>query len=256
MKNILVTGATGHLGTAVLKALLKKISPDQICVITRNEGKRQELADKGFNAWLGSYDDIGSLQHAMHGVDTVLLISSGDQGDRMQEHKNVVDTARNSGVKHFAYTSRCLHDRSALANKLMAEHFDTEDYIFASGMPYTIFRNTLYMDAIPQFIGGAIALEKGIYLPAGSGKVAFASRNEMGEAMANVLTEKEAANKIYNFTGDHAYSFHDVARALSEVSGKEVNYTDIHENSFTAMMAQKSIPEAVIRKITDFITDI
>ena len=47
------------------------------------------------------------------------------------------------------------------------------------------------MDTVPQFIGGKAALERGIFLPAGDGKVAFALRSEMGEAMANVLmTEK------------------------------------------------------------------
>ena len=155
-------------------------------------------------------------------VDTVLLISSGDQGDRMQEHKNVIDAAMNVGVKNIAYTSRCLHDRKTLANKLMVEHFETEDYIIESGLKYTFFKNILYMDVIPQFIGGSVALEKGIFLPAGDGKVSFALRSEMGEAMANVLLNEKYENKIYNFTGDKTYSFYDVATALTELSGKEV----------------------------------
>ena len=112
MNKILVTGATGHLGSAVIEILLKKISSNQISIITRKEEKQATFQAKGFNAFLGSYDDVVSLENAMGGVDTVLLISSGDQGDRMQEHKNVVDTAKKMGVKCIAYTSRCLHDRS------------------------------------------------------------------------------------------------------------------------------------------------
>ena len=88
---------------------------------------------------------------------------------------------------------------ATLVNKLMVEHFETEDYIIASGLQYTFFRNILYMDAIPQFIGGKVALERGIFLPAGDGKVAFALRSEMGEAMANVLLSEDCSNKIYNF---------------------------------------------------------
>jgi NAD(P)H dehydrogenase (quinone) len=256
MNKILVTGATGHLGSAVIKTLLTKISSYQISVITRNKEKRLEFESKGFNAYLGSYDDIFSLEKAMEGVDTVLLISSGDQGDRIQEHKNVIDTAKKAGVKHIAYTSRCLNDRNSLVNKLMVEHFETEDYILSSGLKHTFFRNILYMDAIPQFIGGKVALEKGIFLPAGDGKVSFALRSEMGEAMAKVLLKNESENKIYNFTGDKTYSFYDIATALTELSGKEVKYNNVETAAFEGMMKQRNLPEPVIQKIIDFITDI
>lgn len=256
MDKILVTGATGHLGSSVIETLLKQISSSQISIITRNEEKRVEFQAKGFNAFLGSYDNVVALEKAMDGVDTVLLISSGDQGDRMQEHRNVIDTAKKAGVKYIAYTSRCLNNRNTLVNKLMVEHFKTEDYIIASGLNYTFFRNILYMDAVPQFIGGSIALENGIFLPAGDGKVSFALRSEMGEAMANVLLNEKPENKIYNITGDKAYSFYDVATALTELSVKEVKYTNVETSVFAGMMKQRNLPEPVIQKIMDFITDI
>ncbi len=256
MNKILVTGATGHLGGAVIETLLTKISSSQISIITRNEEKRLEFQSKGFNAFLGNYDNVAALEKAMAGVDTVLLISSGDQGNRMQEHRNVIDTAKKAGVKHIAYTSRCLNNRNTLTNKLMVEHFETEDYILSGGLKYTFFRNILYMDAIPQFIGGIAALEKGIFLPAGNGNVSFALRSEMGEAMAKVLLNNECENKIYNFTGDKSYSFYDIATALKELSGKEVKYTNVETSEFKEMMKQRNLPEPVIQKIVDFITDI
>lgn len=168
----------------------------------------------------------------------------------------MVDTAKKMGVTGIAYTSRCLRDRNTLINQLMVEHFETEDYIKASGLKYTFFRNILYMDVIPQFIGGKMALEKGIFQPAGDGKVAFALRSEMGEAMANVLLNQAWDNKIYNFTGDKLYSFYDIATALSELSGNDVKYTDIDEATFTGMMKQRNLPEPVITKILGFVTDI
>ena len=256
MNKILVTGATGHLGSAVIQTLLTKLSSGQISIITRNEEKQIEFQSKGFNAFLGSYDNVVTLENAMKGVDTVLLISSGDQGDRMQEHRNVIDTAKKAGVKHIAYTSRCLNNRKTLANKLMTEHFETEDYIIAGGLKYSFFRNILYMDAIPQFIGGNLALEKGIFLPAGDGKVSFALRSEMGEAMAKVLLNGELENKIYNFTGDKTYTFYDIATTLTELSGKEVKYTNVETTAFEGMMKQRNLPGPVIQKIADFITDI
>lgn len=147
MNTILVTG---HMGNVVIKTLLQKLHPNQINVISRNKEKITEL----LATFEGDYNDVNTLEKAMQGVDTVLLISSGDQGNRMQEHKNVIDTAKKYGVKSIAYTGRAMRNRNTLVNKLMVEHFETEDYIIASGLNYTLFRNILYMDAIPQFIGG------------------------------------------------------------------------------------------------------
>ncbi len=255
MNKILVTGATGILGSSVIDTLLKKITVNQINIITRKDEKRLEFQSKGFNAFLGDYNDIIALEKAMENVDIVLLVSSGDQGDRMQEHKNVIDTAKKSGVKNIAYTSRALQDRTTLANKLMLEHFETEDYIKESGLKYILFRNALYMDVVPLFVGKQV-FETGIFMPAGNGKVAYALRQEQGEAIANVLLNKIFDNQIYKFTGSEAYSFYDVATALTELSGKEVKYTSVTILAFVDMMKQKGLPEGMVKKIVDFNLDI
>ncbi len=204
---------------------------------------------------MGNYNDITALEKAMQDVDTVLLISSGDQGDRMQEHRNVVDAAKKSGVEYIAYTSRALKDRASLSNTLMLEHFETEDYIKESGLKYIIFRNALYMDAIPLFVGKQV-FETGIFQPAGNGKVAFALRKEQGEAMANVLLNEVCTNQVYKFTGSAAYSFYDVASVLTELSGKEVKYTAVEIPAFEGIMKQKGLPEGMVKKIIDFNLDI
>jgi len=255
MKNILVTGATGILGTAFIKSLLKQMQPNQISVITRKEEKRAELEKQGFQAYLGDYNDTTALEKAMNGVDTVLLISSGDQGDRMQEHKNVVNSAKKMKVKNIAYTSRSLVNRERLSNKLMEEHFLTEDYIKQSGLNYIIFQNALYMDTIPVFVGQEV-FQKGIFMPAGNGKVAFALREEQAEAMANAMLNEPFENQTYKFTGNEAYSFYDVAKALTELSGKEVKYNAVEIADFKSNMNQKGLPEPMIQKIVDFNVDI
>lgn len=255
MKKMLITGATGSLGKAVIAQLLTKISPNQISVICRKLDKQAEFASKGFNAFLANYDDKISLEKAMLEVETVLLISAGDQGARMQEHRNVVDAAVNAGVRNIAYTSRSLKNKLSLANKLMLDHFDTEDYIRESGLNYTIFRNALYMDVVPLFVGKQV-FETGIFQPAGEGKVAFALRREMGEAMANVLLNEAFAKLTFQFTGSESYSFYDVARSLTQLSGKEVKYTPVEIPAFETMMMEKKIPTPMIKKIVDFNTDI
>lgn len=211
MNKILVTGSSGQMGTVVIETLLKKISAQQIHVITRKEEKRLALQGKGLQAFIGDYGNVASLEKAMDGVDTVLLISSGDQGDRMQEHKNVVDTAKKMGVTSIAYTSRSLKNRVRLTNTLMEEHFATEDYIKKSGLKYIIFQNALYMEVLPYYVGKTV-LEGGCFSQvAGNGRVAFTMRKDLSEAIANVLLNETFNNQVYRFTADETYSFYDVA---------------------------------------------
>ena len=111
------------------------------------------------------------------------------------------------------------------------------------------------MDAVPLFVGKQV-VDTGIFQPAGDGKVAYALREEQGEAMANVLMQEDCSNKTYQLTGNEAYSFYDVASVLTELSGKEVNYTAVEIPAFEAMMKERGIPEPMVKKIVDFTLDI
>jgi NAD(P)H dehydrogenase (quinone) len=252
---ILVTGATGQLGTAVIQNLLKKTSANQIAALVRDESKASDLKERGVNIRVGSYDDIASLDKAMQGVEKVLLIAGTDEENRVRQHQNVVDAAKKAGVQCIAYTSRTLKDRNTMANKLMEGHFQTEDYIKESGVSYALFRNVLYMDAIPQFVGPKV-FETGIHLPSGQGRVAFALRTEMGEAIANALLEGNCDNRIYQLTGSQSYSFDDIAATLTTLSGKEVKYTAAEKSTFEAQMKGRGLPETVVQRVVGFMTDI
>ena len=252
---ILVTGATGHLGSATLNFLLKKRPASQLAALVRDERKAANLKENGIDIRVGSYDDTASLDRAMQGVETVLLIAGTDEVNRLQQHQNVVNAAHKAGVYRIAYTSRALKDRSTLVNRLMDGHFQTEDYIKASGMTYTLFQNILYMDTIPQFVGPAV-FDTGIHLPTGYGRVAFALRDDMGEAMANALAAGGSDNNVYRLTGSEAYSFTDVAVTLTDLSGKKVDYTPAETSAFETGLKGRGLPEVMIQRITGFLTDI
>jgi NAD(P)H dehydrogenase (quinone) len=252
---ILITGATGHLGTAVLHTLLQKTAATQLAALVRDEAKAASLQAQGVSIRVGSYNDPASLEKAMQGIEKVLLISGGGEDDALQQHYNVVDAAKKAGVRCLAYTSRALKDPGTLANQLMVRHFQTEDYIKASGLQYVIFRNSLYMDALPLFTGPQV-LQTGVNLPGGQGQVAYALRQEMGEAIANVLLASDCDNRTYHFTGSAAYSFDEVAAALAALAGKPVAYTPVDPATFAAGMQSRGVPEVVIERTIDFMTDI
>ncbi len=254
---ILITGATGKLGSKIIETLLKNNVPaKQIAALVRDESKAANLKVKGIDIRIGNYDDKNSLDEAMKGISKVLLVSALDAGKIMQQHQNVVDAAKKAGVKCLAYTSHCLHDRDTLVNPLMLTHFETEDYIMASGLNYLIFRNILYMDSMAMFMLGKNWQETGISLPAGDGGVSYALRSDEAEAIGNLLAKEDCTNRIYNFTGSKLYSFDDVAHILSELLGKDVAYTPVDAETYQAKAKEQGMPEHAVSMITSFMTDI
>lgn len=254
MENILVTGATGHLGSVVVSHLLKNVSSNYIKVLARDDKKASFLKEKGLEVRIGTFDDTASMEKALRGVERLLLISTGDP-NRLQQHKNVVDAAIEANVGHLIYTGVSMKDAYNAAFKGMETHFQTEDYIKESGLTYTFLRNNLYMDLIPVYAGEKI-FEKGIYLPAADGKVPFTLRREMGEAAANVLLQYGHENSIYEISGDELYSYHDVARELSLLSGKTITYTNANAITFSQEMKNAGIPDYMVSIIDGFNADI
>lgn len=253
---ILVTGATGNLGTATVQFLLKKVPADQVAVLVRDENKAADLKGLGVNVRVGNYHYKDSLVKAFQGVEKLLLVSSNDFNDRLGQQKNAVDAAKEAGVKHILYTGVSMQNaENSAAKPIMSDHLDTEKYILDSGLTYTFLRDNLYADVVPTFIGEH-ALENGIQFPAGNGRVPYALRKEMAEAFANVLTTLGHENKTYEISNVESYSYQDVAAALAAHSGKPVTYTDVSAADFSKALADAGVPEGMIDFSISFATAI
>ena len=253
---ILVTGSTGNLGKAVVTQLLKKTTASNIAVLARDVNKTIDFKKAGVEVRVGDFDNPSSLLKALNGIDQVLLISGTDPVNRFLQHKNVVDAALKNGIKRIAYTSIAMNDFSISSNQfLMQSHFQTEDYIKASQVNYTFYRNNLYADTILMF-AGENPFETGINLPTEHGKVSFALRREIGEAIANDLLISESGNRIYQMTGFQSYSFSDIAFELSKISGSDVNYNDLKAIEYKEILKKYEIPEEYIEIYSAFTEDI
>ena len=252
---ILVTGATGQLGSSVISQLSKVTSKDQFAIFARDEKKAAPYKEQGIDVRIGDFNNISSLGHTFEGVTKLLLISTMEF-NRFEQHKNVIDAAKMAGVKHIIYTGLAIQNiETSNVKDLMQSHFDTEKYIQASGLDFTFVRNTMYTDAIPLIVGEKV-FETGIYLSGGDGKVPYALRREMGEAIANLLVQDNHENKTYNITGDIAYSYADVAQALSEISHKKVEYTNLDEILYEQLLTDIHLPEFLIYLTKGTVVDI
>lgn len=247
MQNILITGATGQLGHAVVTHLLDRVPADHIHILARDAAKAADLAAQGVHVHVGDYHDSASLSAALQGIDKVLLISSSDFSDRFGQHKNVVDAAKAAGVGHILYTGVTMADiHSSPLQPLLSSHFETEDYIRASGLTYTFLQNSLYAEVIPMFLGAGV-LETGVFFAAGTGKVAFVVRADLAEATAIVLSTPGHENQSYPLSNTVAYSFGEVAEILSDISGKAVPYISPEPAAFEAALRQFGLPEHIVQ---------
>lgn len=241
---ILVTGATGHFGKSTIDFLLKKgIHPTDIIALVRDEAKAEDLKAKGITTKMGDYDNYASLVEAFKGVDKLLLVSGNDIANRSKQQENAVKAAKESGVKHIYYTSfeRNNETETSPIHFVADSHIATENTIKASGIPYTIFRNNLYLDILPMFFGEHV-LETGVFLPAGETKGAFASRLDMAEAAANTIIGNGHENKEYSLSNTESVSISEVAASLSEVVGKAINYVSPTKEVYVDTLTKAGVP--------------
>jgi NAD(P)H dehydrogenase (quinone) len=251
---ILITGSTGHLGSATIDFLINKIPASNIVAMARNPEKAKVHAEKGIEVRIGNYNDSSSLVQAFQGIDKLLLISTSELTNRTEQHINAINAAKEAGVKHIVYTSflRQSDDAESALWFIAKDHIETEKYLEKTGIPYTIFKNGFYMDMITDLIGSNVLDSQTIFFPAGEGKVNFALRIEIAEALANVLTSEGHENKSYNIGCETTVSFAEIARFISDASGTKINYISPAVEAYKQALAQYNVPEMYIKIFAAF----
>ncbi|WP_103664778.1 SDR family oxidoreductase [Gracilimonas amylolytica] len=241
---ILVTGANGQLGTQTIDFLLKKKSPTKIAGLVRSESKGADLKDKGIEIRIGDYADYDSMISALQGVNTLLLISSSTLDGRVQQHQNVIEAAKEVGVNHILYTSIVKADQKL--SPLSSDHAETENLLKESGITYTIYRHTFYMEFLPLFLGNAF--ETGEWAFPSDGKaINLALRSEMAEVLAYGLTEADNhKNKTYEITSGTTYTLTEITHLLNEVAGRNISYRDISVTDFRNALQKIGLSEEQI----------
>jgi NAD(P)H dehydrogenase (quinone) len=241
---ILVTGATGGLGSATIDFLLEKTAPANIAALVRNPEKAADLRAKGIEIRVGDYNDTASLVAAFTGVDKLYFVSGSDVATRTAQHQNVVQAAQQAGVGHIVYSSfdRKTEDGTSPIAFVADSHLKTEQWIRESGIPYTVMQHGLYTDLLPMFLGEQV-LETGVvYQPSGNGKAAFTLRSDMAKAGAEVLTTEGHAGKVYKIVADEAVSYADVAAYLSEITGKSIQHVSPTADEYVQTLTGAGVP--------------
>jgi NAD(P)H dehydrogenase (quinone) len=247
--SLVVTGASGHLGRLTVQALLDRgVAPDRIVAAARTPELLDDLAGRGVDVRRADYDDPQSLKEAFAGVDRVLLISSSTVGGRIDQHRNVVEAAREAAVELIAYTSIPRADSTTML--LAADHAATEQLIVESGLPHVFLRNSWYVENYTEQL--ATTLEhKAVLGSAGDGRVSAASRADYAAAAAAVLAGDGPRNLAYELGGDAAFSLAEYAATVSQVTGEQVTYVDQSPADYQAFLESVGVPAPMPRILAD-----
>ena len=255
-ETLLVTGASGHLGRAVIDHLLdtQKVVPASIIATSRNPENLADLAARGVIVRAANFDDPASLEKAFAGADRVLIISTSDldirSDRRLRQHLAAVAAAKAAGVSHLLYTS--MPNPEPGSPVLFAgDHYSTEQAIEASGIPYTIFRNGWYQENLFMALPHAIAAGKW-YTSAGDGRIAHGARDDMAAAIAASLASGTKESRIHTLTGPEAYTIGEIAAQVAEVTGKPLEVIQLPDEALIEGVKAAGVPEDLARIIVSF----
>lgn len=247
--SIVVTGATGNLGGLAVDALLRRgVEPDSVVATGRNTEQLDLLDERGVKTVAIDYEDRDSLLGAFEGAEKLLLVSASEVGQRVEQHRNVVESAGEAGVELLAYTSVL---RADSATQLLAkEHQATEELLASSGVPHVLLRNGWYLEnytsQIPTY------LENGAIVgAAGEGRISGATREDYAEAAAAVLTSSGQAGAVYELGGDQAFTMAELANELSRQTRRDIVYRNLAVDEYAELLVSFGLPEPAARTYAD-----
>lgn len=192
---IAVTTASGNLGSTIIKHLVQEIGEENVVGIARTPDKAKHL---GVEIRQGDYNSKADFDIALKGIDAVLLVSGMDHPDkRIQQHRNVIDAAKENGVKKIVYTSIFGADEGNAFSPIVASNRQTEDDVRSSGLQWAIGRNGIYIEPDLEYIE-TYKKEGGIINCAGDGKCGYTSRQELAYAYFKLLIDNSLLGKTYN----------------------------------------------------------
>ncbi|WP_159601394.1 SDR family oxidoreductase [Agromyces humi] len=231
---ILVTAASGQLGRLVVDALLERgAQPADLVASARDTSKLADVAARGIRTVELDYARPETIADALGGVDTVLLISGSEPGSRLAGHRNVIDAAKAAGVAKLVYTSA--PQATTFDYALGADHKATEEAIAASGVPAVIVRHNWYTENYAADVARAASTGT-IAASVADGRVASATRADFAAGDAAVLLEDGHLGQVYEFGGDVAWNYAELAAAASEVVGHPVEYASLSTDEHVAAL--------------------
>lgn len=253
--NLVITGASGHLGRRAAELLLETDGVDaaDVLLLTRSPDKVADLAARGAQVRHADFADPSTLPAAFAGATRVLLISVDAGSERLEQQTAAIEAAKSAGAQLIAYTSYPNPEPDRNPASVVPDHAATEAAIITSGIPYTFLRNNVYSEYIAMF-STQRPLTAGVFVHNfGDGTSAYVSREDCAAAAAAVLAGgDEHANQTYDIAGPDALSGAELADLYSTVSGTEVKAVALDDATWVADAVAHGLPERAAHDVASF----
>jgi uncharacterized protein YbjT (DUF2867 family) len=246
MEKVIVLGATGNIGTAVIKHLQNKNV--EVFAGVQSEKDFEKVSQFGATPIIVNFTDQDSLNEALKGKDRVFLVTPLMQNPEAVTQM-VINASKLNGVKHLVRSTASGADSNGQIQ--MARWAGaSEDLIKASGLNFTIVRPYSFLQNFVNFHSQTIKQYNGFYLPTGDAKLSMLDINDLGEVVAIALTNDDHFGKTYELSGQ-TYTNEILAETLSAVLGKKITYIDVPEEKAKESMLTNQMPEWMVNAMME-----
>lgn len=214
---ILVTGASGNVGSYVVKELLKM--GENVVAAGTNTNKIRELFGNKIEVVALDFTNSQTFYKALNDVDRIFLMRPPHLG-KPQNLYAFIEAAKKHPIKLLSFLSLMGVERNTIP-----PHHKIEKYIEAVGIPFAHIRPGFFMQNVSGIHAAEIKEEDKIFVPAGKSKTSFIDAADIGLAIATVINEPEKyMNTTHTITGPEALDYYQVADILSRVTGRKITY--------------------------------
>ncbi len=222
---ILLTGATGSVGSEVAKALAARHVPFRALVRNPAEKPARALAAlPGVEVVTGDFNDAASLDRALAGIERAFLLTNSTAQAEEQQLRFVA-AAQQAGVRHLVKQSQWAAS-AASPVRFLRYHAAVEQAIQATSLAYSFLRPNLFMQGLLAF-KEAIQNQGQIFAPIGEAKISAVDVRDIAAAAASSLTDSGHEAKIYDLTGPAALTHAEMAAELTAALGRPVAFIDV-----------------------------
>ncbi|UOQ64394.1 SDR family oxidoreductase [Hymenobacter volaticus] len=237
---ILLTGATGTIGTEVSKLLSTAGVPFRALVRSLQDPKAEQLQTlPGAELVIGDLNKPETVASALLGIERAFLLTNSSEQAETQQLA-FVDMARQVGVRHLVKLSQWAADRNSPV-RFLRYHAVVEEAIRATDMAYTFLRPNLFMQGLLAF-RDSIRTQGQFFAAIGEAKVSVVDVRDIAAAAVAALTASGHENKIYNLTGPEALTHAQMAAQLSAALGKPIRFQDVPPEVMHAAVLEIGFP--------------
>jgi len=246
---LVITGATGRLGSQVIAALLRHHIPaDHLIASVRDPQKATALAAQGVRVRAGDFTQPQELVTTFAGADQVLIISPDQLGEAgRQLSRTAIEAARTAGVRRVLYTSHmgAQADSPTQDQAFIKDHAALEAFLAQANLPFTALRHGYYAESALHHLGRG--LETGELRVPEDGPVSWTTRADLAEADALVLTKEGRFDGITPpLTALEAFTFADLATIASELTGRQIKHVPVTDTQWGNEKRAQGVPEHLV----------